>query len=287
MPWRGSGVRLSGARSLMASIGSIALSLHACGVASAVTQNETPSGASTYWPSRHIPFVLNQAGDGCLDSLRAARLAFAAWSAESCTDLSFEDSGTTAATALRPHDLASPPPGVAVVWRTSLCEVAAPSDDSCRLDGSCADQYNCWDGSTEVIAQTTLLANADTGELLYGVLELNGATFVYSTSECLPCQGEPGCVAVDVQSAVTASIPLLLGFTGVPGPQPGSVDNRAPAPDAVSAVCAVYPKGRPTPGAETTTPRAGAGRGCSAGGGEGAATASLLSLVVLRRRRRG
>lgn len=215
------------------------------------------SGPALFWCASNIPFAINGQGskDAGESSLEAARLAFETWAQASCTDLRFRDLGTTPRIDVGFH------PGAAdnlnlVVWRESSCaQVLAPSDP-CFQDGSCGSQHGCWDYSPSAIALTTLSYRTATGEIIDADIELNGAGFVFTTSDGPPCSSPPpqpavSCVATDVLNTLVHEVGHLIGLdhsaaaaASMYSTAPlGETSKRTLDQDDIDGECAVYPKG--------------------------------------------
>lgn len=291
-------------------VGLAALAALAPSPARAYVRSKVP-GAETelFWCARSIPFVTNERGsvDGGQGTFDAVALSFAAWSGPACTDLTFDNRGTTPRTDVG-FDQEDVESNInLVIWREQRCAAVVPAGDECLREGGCSNLYDCFDSSPATIAVTTTTFNNKTGEIYDADVEFNGAGFVFTTADAPVCANPPprpaDCVATDIRNTLTHEVGHVIGLDHNCAPPCtseemattmyfqatlGDLNKRTLAQDDVDGLCAIYPKGELTAGC--VKPDVAQGDcGCGAGGGAvamaGLAAAALGALA--RRRRRG
>lgn len=200
------------------------------------------------WVDRAITYRIDPALSARTpgDSERAAvDASFASWqaAASTCSDLTFTASATS------DND---------VIWRERTCASLISPMDACHSAGTCAWDFNCWDESEQTLAITTVTYSRSTGRLLEADLQLNGAGWLYTTVDSPVCpKNAPaeGCVATDVQNTVTHELGHLLGFdhsqvegSTMEATAPlGELGKRVIDEGTRAGLCAVYPRGAPSP----------------------------------------
>lgn len=237
------------------------------------TVDDNPTLA-LYWSSRNLPVFAQFDGTTNTSAFgveAAMSDAFATWEdAGGCTDM-------------------------------QLISMGAPRALTTNLDGGDFDGRNRivfrqrWpaEASSTALALTTVVYDRRTGIIQDADIDLNDETFFWTTAADTATLN-------DVQNTVTHELGHLLGFAHVPDPSAtmyadspeGEVDKRTLGADDIDAICTVYPRGAPTPGAVRRT---GVSTGALTGetscaisppGAPGGTTAPawlLLVLVCLRR----
>ena len=96
----------------------------------------------------------------------------------------------------------------------SDCTKKVPAGHACLADGSCANTFDCWQGSKSVLGLTTVSYDTADGRIFDADIELNSAAWVFTTVDVPVCTGAPAqtCVATDVQNTVTHEAGHLLGL---------------------------------------------------------------------------
>jgi len=247
-----------------------------------------------YWCKRSVPFVINERGSKSAGTpgLEAARLGFSAWSGPTCSDLTFEDKGTTGRLDVGFDASASDNVNL-LVWRETNCAQVVPSTDPCLEEGGCNNRYGCWEDSTQAIAVTTTTYNKRTGEIYDSDIEFNGAGFAFSTVDAPTCTtlptGRPACVATDIQSTTTHEVGHVLGLDHVDLAEAtmffeadfGETKKRSLHQDDVDGLCAVYPQGAATAECVQGGIVVHGSCGCSSGPEQGVLGLGLATAVVL------
>ena len=201
-----------------------------------------------YWARRAITYRIDPGLSARTpgDTERAAvDAAFASWqaAANGCSDLTFTASDTS------DND---------VVWRERGCTGVVPPNHVCHQDGTCADTFGCWDLDDQTLAITTVTYSRSSGVLLEADIQLNGASWLYTTVDAPKCPNDApatDCVATDVQNTVTHEVGHLLGFdhaqvvgsTMQATAPPGETSKRAIDEGTREGLCAVYPRTGETP----------------------------------------
>ncbi len=265
-----------------------------------------PSGAGAYvrstvpgsdtclwWGSRTATWSLNERATAEVplpEAIAAVRRAFGTWEAEACSDFAFVELGTTAAA-----DVGWERRGTnldLLVFRDVLCQDVVDAGDPCRAGGSCANAHGCWDFASTVIAVTTTTFDEATGEIVDADVEFNAAGWRFTSGDGPPCEaeGQPGCVATDLENTATHEIGHFLGLDHSPVIEAtmyasaplGETDKRTLSQDDVDGLCAIYPAGGATSICAPSFPQRpttyGIGCGCS-----GAPGPALLGLLVIAR----
>ena len=187
-----------------------------------------------------------------------------------------------------------------VLFRTESCSGRVPTSAACRADNSCGNVYDCWDYDARTIGLTTTTYDVKTGIVYDSDIELNAASFEFTTADGAACGADAirqDCVGYDVENTLTHEVGHLVGLDHTTA-QGSTMNPRAPAgetskrtidPGSRAFICEVYPKGGASVGSFIPQPPpTGSQGGCAAAGGAGLALALLgpaLRLLSLRRRR--
>ena len=184
-----------------------------------------------------------------------------------------------------------------VMFRQRLCTNAAPAGDPCYSNQNCNNIYDCWIYSSLTIGLTTTTYRMSTGQILDADVELNAATFHFTTLQSGPtCSSGhfSGCIATDVQNTSTHEFGHSLGLDhttycdgGVcsvmnPNSSLGEISKRTIDPWSAAFVCDTYPKGRASQdclGSSTSGSQSESKSGCTSAPGRFAWP--LLALLVL------
>jgi hypothetical protein len=198
-----------------------------------------------------------------------------------------------------------------LTFRETSCQTAVPSSDSCFVDGSCGNKYNCWDHSDGTIALTTTTFSFKSGTIYDADIEFNaaehtdGESFLFTTVSSPPCpETSPGplCVATDIQNTLTHELGHVvgldhtdvLGSTMEPSAPLGETQKRIIDEGTAAGFCETYPIGATTPPCDATATisrriyaiNKGTNTGCTASGLGPLSTIACLALSHLWRRRR-
>jgi MYXO-CTERM domain-containing protein len=296
---------------LAPSSAAIALLAAWAGQALAYDRASAGAGLCQYWPDpappgvRRVAYEIGDPG-GTLacrsggDPVAAVRRAFATWAAASvpggsspCTDMQFVLAGVTASTHTGNDGVNR------IVIRRGPCSGAqsvVPPGSGCIGAGTCANEFNCWDHD-HYIALTTTTYRISTGAILDADVEVNagsgdddGFLFTCLDPPAPVCSEDlrTGCIANDLQNALTHEAGHLLGFahsdrpasTMYAGTASGETRKRVLSTDAAEGMCDVYPLGGAvkTCGSRTV--------GCSTAGASDTVLALAALAVLLRRRAR-
>ncbi len=286
-------------------------------------QEETPGFVRTVvprrawcllWNTREYLFRVDAAGSlrtpGTTESA-AIDASFDAWRALSrtCSDFAFTR-GPDIQNPWVGYDRESDDNENVLTFREVACEDAAPPEDACWVDDTCASTYACWDHGSATIALTTSTFTLSAGHVLDADIELNasersGAGFLFTTVDSPPCDGPPSthCVSTDLQNTLTHEIGHVVGLDHVANPgstmeptaPPGETHKRSLDEGTAAGFCGIYPRNLPPvqcgePANISRTFQAvnrGSGLGCGAGAGSLLAPAALLGVLALLRRRQG
>ncbi|NMO17313.1 matrixin family metalloprotease, partial [Pyxidicoccus fallax] len=187
-----------------------------------------------------------------------------------------------------------------ITFRERDCSEVVPADDACWDDESCGNAYECWQHGSATIGLTSSAYVLRDGRVLDSDIELNSATFLFTTVDGPPCTGEPStdCVATDLENTMTHEIGHVVGLDHVfvPGSTmeqtapPGETAKRVIDPGSAAGFCSIYPRGLPPtqcfgdPEAGIAVRAEGRGTGCAAAPGPLAWGAVLAALSLARRR---
>jgi hypothetical protein len=268
-------------------------------------------GLCQYWPDpappgiRRVTYEIGNPGStqACRsggDPVAAVRRAFDTWAAASrpgasapCTDMQVVLSGVTTSTTTGNDGVNR------IAIRRGPCSgthSVVPPGSGCIAAGTCASEFNCWDHD-HYIALTTTTYRLSTGEILDADVEVNagsgeddGFLFTCVDPPAPVCSEDlrTGCIASDLQNALTHEVGHILGFahsdtrssTMYPGTTAGETRKRVLSTDAVEGMCDVYPLG----GAVLTCGSRAVG--CSTAGAPDTVLAIASLAFLLRRRAR-
>lgn len=202
------------------------------------------------WMDRNLQWAVDPALSAKTpgDKGRAAvSAAFASWQAvaASCSDVQYTE-------------ITSGTPQLFVIWRERTCDAAAPANDPCFTDGSCADTYNCWPGDSATLAVTHIAYSRSTGALKSAEVQLDAASFVFTNVDAPPCPTDKpasDCVATDIQNTLTHELGHAIGLdhttakgsTMSPTAPIGETSKRTIDMGTAQGFCTIYPRGAPTP----------------------------------------
>lgn len=237
------------------------------------------SGQCLQWEERVIPWAMNERGHPSLGYERAHRAfqrSFQTWEDVECTDLVFRDQSPTAETRVghREGDVRDN----LVIFRAEDCRDVAGPNAPCHKNGTCANEYDCWEHGSSVIAVTTTTYYRGTGQIVDADIEMNAAWFDFTDVDGPPCpKGESeGCVATDIQNTATHEIGHMLGLdhssvreaTMYASASRGETGKRRLSEDDIEGICSIYPAGKPPVYcAEFELEEAPGGCDCASGGG--------------------
>ncbi len=244
------------------------------------------------------------AGDGEFNAVRASIDTWNA-AASACSSLRLSEGPRSGSRTVGYKEDGSANENL-VLFRTKACSQAAPANDPCVADLSCANKYDCWDGDADTVAVTLTTYDKTTGRLADADIEFNAAAgrngrqFLFTVADAPACAtGAPGsnCVSTDIQNTATHELGHLLGlahssaltsvmFKSAPL---GETSKRALDASSKQFVCDAYPANGP---AVDCIVRAATKEGFPAHGCDAAATGLLgwpvvLGCLLLRRPRRG
>jgi hypothetical protein len=249
------------------------------------------------WSHRDVTYVVDAAGSAKTPGdteFVAIDAAFHAWQAlsDGCSDFTF----TAGPRVSNPQAGVNTPASNVVTFREKTCADpgVVPAGSPCLGDLSCANAFRCWDHLDTTIALTTVSYLTKSGVVTDADIELNAASFLFTTVDSPPCSGTaaPTCVATDLQNTMTHEIGHLVGFDHVGNPgstmlataPTGEISKRVIDPGTAEGFCSTYPKGEPPTSCDVTASHhlVGSGTCSSASGLSGWA----LLMTVLRHRRR-
>jgi hypothetical protein len=209
-----------------------------------------------YWAQREIPWSPAARLGGNLpagEALEAFRASFDEWSSQSCTDLAFvERAGADRTIGYRSRGGNDN----VVLFRDRACDDVVPAGDPCLRAETCANEYDCWEWESRLIAVTTTTFSRCSGRIVDADIEFNAAAFDFTTGSGAPCVGAPGgdCVSTDVRNTLVHEIGHVIGLdhsrvqdaTMFESAPPGELQKRSLARDDIEGLCAIYPAGGQT-----------------------------------------
>lgn len=264
----------------------------------AQTGGSTPTCVT--WSHRDITYLVDAAGSAKTPGdteFTAIDAAFHTWQALSdrCSDFTFTDGGRVTNPLLGVNTPASN----VVTFRETSCTDpgVVPAGSPCLGDGSCANAFRCWDHLDTTIALTTVSYLTKSGVVTDADIELNAASFLFTTVDSPPCAGAQAvtCVATDLQNTMTHEIGHLVGFDHVTNPgstmlataPAGETSKRVIDPGTADGFCSTYPKGEPpTPCDASASHHLVGNAACSSAGLAPLWSLGLMTLLRHRVRRK-
>lgn len=250
-----------------------------------------------WWADPTIEFQQSTSGNPATgpSALTAVTRSFATWhDTMQCSSVGFAEGARTAS---RKVGVVTTGSNInLVLFRAKSCVKAVPAKHTCWEAGTCANSFDCWDGSAALLGTTTVSFETDTGRIYDADIELNAADQVFTTVNSPVCGTQllQSCVATDVQNTVTHEIGHFMGLGHTA--RSNSVMNASAAigertkriidQGTQSFVCAVYEKDR-TPdtcvAARLSEHEVLGKAGCSVGAE--VLAMGMLALGAVRRRR--
>lgn len=218
------------------------------------------------WGDRRYTYTTDAAGSAQTPGeteFAAIDAAFQTWQAasDSCSDFQFLAGGRLPNTQFG-YDRNSAINDNILVFRETACRDVVPDDDPCLDDGSCSNEYRCWDHGDYTIGLTVTFFTSRTGTIVDADIELNGSLhvdgerFLFTTVGGPPCvEGfeSTSCVATDVQNTITHELGHALGLDHVftfgstmePTAPVGETRKRILDSGTRGGFCQIYPRGLP------------------------------------------
>ncbi|WP_375771487.1 hypothetical protein NR798_11460 [Archangium gephyra] len=276
------------------------LFLHGSAARAQAYERARPSGIDLCRSSRTFTYALAVSeGHPTSEERAAIEAAVETWrqAASTCSDLVFERAADVTEGKLTTGG------STVISFRPRACKDVVPDTEACWAEYSCGEKYNCWSHGSSEIAETGLIFKTDTGEILGGLIELDASLGTLTTADGSPCaRGSvtPGCVGHDVQGLMTRSIGEALGFallartdsTMTTSLSWGDTRKRVLDAGTLEGLCALYPRGQPTPGCVSASPPPDPAPetppkgGCDASASGPLLGAAVLLLRAIRRPRR-
>jgi hypothetical protein len=288
--------------------------LLAPGAAHAFVRTHTTSAdtsACLWWGPRILSFQINP--DGAVDqtpeqAVHQVELGFSAWVDTGCSDLGFNDLGTTTELQVGyPHVLLAQPmlSGVVssphvIVFRGKACADVVTAGDDCLdpANDDCDNKYGCWadqaNRSGDALAYTLVTSEVLSGRILDADTAFDAADFEFRdllTDVCVR-QDLDHCADLANTMAHEAGHFIGLGHSDTQDATmyamvlaPNETAKRDLSQDDIDGVCSVYPTGKPASRctAPGTAQVSGIGNSCQSA--TGGSLAWLAVALLLRPRR--
>jgi hypothetical protein len=278
----------------------LALSSSAPYVRSHATQDA--SSHCLWWGETAITWVQSSVGNPATGAsvFDAVTNGFLTWqdTMSHCGNTTFTEGPRTSARKI--GVAASGPNANVVLFRYSTCSKKVAATNGCWAAGTCANDYDCWDHPTALLAITTVSYGTATGRIVDADVEFDAADNTFTTVNQPVCSTKLAqtCIASDVQNTMTHEIGHFLGLAHTDALHStmnatasiGETSKRVIDPGTTSFVCEVYARGLATsdcvvdPISDTLgAPASAAGCSSSGAGALGWAALALLGLAFKRR----
>ncbi len=221
-----------------------------------------PNAHCLWWERQDAALVFHQNQQGNPETegdseFEAARRSIAAWqgASELCGHLQIQEGIRVADRKIGFVRAAADNRNI-ILYRQRLCASLVPPNDACWATLECQNKYDCWDGQKATIALTTTTYDVKTGEIMDADIEMNAASFVFTTVDGPACKApdfRQDCVATDVQNTLTHELGHALGLdhtlangsTMNPSAPAGETSKRSLDLGTEQFICDVYPRGAP------------------------------------------
>lgn len=250
---------------------------------------DDPTSECLYWNQGQVTWNLNELGNsqasGPHPEFDAIRRSFQSWQnvLADCGNFNLLEGPQVSDRVVGFNEERNAVNHNVVLFRDQRCADVAPLDDPCWAKKTCQNLYDCWAGfyGDRAIGVTTTSFDEVTGIIYDADIELNAASFLFTTVDSPACTSSTGpqssCVAFDVENTVTHEVGHLMGLAHTSLAQSTMLDNapmgetskRTLDSGTSSFVCQVYPKGAASKncsGSPLPSPATSSGGGCSAGG---------------------
>ena len=264
------------------------------------SQNADPH--CLYWPAGALQFHQSKSGAPNTPTAPAAiTRSWQSWQTEfaSCGNLTLSEGAPLDTRAVGFSQDGKTVNDNVVLFRPRLCNQVVPSGDACLAGKTCNNTYDCWPDEYDrgTIALTTNTYDVKTGRIYDSDIELNAASFYFTTADAPECPKNlpaQGCVVFDVQNTATHEFGHVLGLahdadarsTMFASAPVGQISKRSLDEGSKQFVCDVYPKGAPSQDCivDQSNGALGSAQGCSTTA-SGVSLAALIALAFAVRRR--
>lgn len=244
-------------RPILLCVGLVSFSAFSQGFKRTLVEN---SKVCTAWSQREITYQVDAAGARKIPQnaeFQAITASFASWQmlSDRCSDFKFLEGPNIA--DFKVGKVPGSSSNNVITFREQKCEIPqVPEQDPCRADDSCGNTYKCWQHAADALALTTTTYNVSRGIITDADIELNSASWFFTTVESPKCSESNqtiNCVANDLQNTMTHEIGHAVGFDHVADSKStmwrsaplGEVSKRKIDDGTANGFCLTYPKGLP------------------------------------------
>lgn len=212
------------------------------------------------WNRRDFVYRVDEKGTSKIageEEFRAIDFAFATWQtlSDDCSDFLFIPGRRIS--NFKVGSVSVQQGERVIAFFEKRCDALAElKNHPCWKDGSCVNEFGCWQEERKTLAITTTTYNTSTGILADADILVNAADYFWTTVEGPRCASgvkSVDCVVTDLQNTLTHEIGHAMGLDHVKNPRStmydttptGDTQKRLIDEGTAKGFCSMYPRGLP------------------------------------------